>query len=131
MQKFKNRWEITSNWQLIFPVLGIIGLLISSFLLAKKLVTAILKLTETDDTYIIALFLLTIFFFIPLLGLTLKIFNTLEKKWNVSYRWELIAIFIAFAITGSTSARISDPILTLIGFHRETTNDWIYWPLRI
>ncbi|SEK57901.1 hypothetical protein SAMN04487910_0868 [Aquimarina amphilecti] len=131
MQKFKDRWEIQANWQLLFPALGLIGLLISSFLLSKRLVSGVFKLSETDESYILALSLITLFLFIPLLGLTLRIFNALEKKWNVTYRWELIAIFIAFAITGSTAARVSDPLLTLIGLSKETTSGWIYWPLRV
>ncbi|WP_378173335.1 DUF6787 family protein [Aquimarina sp. SS2-1] len=131
MQKFKDRWEINANWQLLFPFLGLIGLLISAFLISKRLVFGLLKLSATDDSYVLAVSLITIFLFIPLLGLTLRIFDALEKKWNVTYRWELIAIFIAFAITGSTAAQVSDPILTLLGLSRETTNGWIYWPLRI
>ncbi|MHA7059081.1 DUF6787 family protein [Aquimarina sp. M1] len=131
MQKFKDRWEIKANWQLLFPFLGLLGLLFSAFLLSKRIVSGILKLSETNDSFFIAVSLITIFLFIPLLGLTLKIFDALEKKWNVTYRWELIAIFIVFAITGSTAAGLSDPILTFIGLSRETTNGWIYWPLRI
>ncbi|MFD2562595.1 DUF6787 family protein [Aquimarina rubra] len=131
MQKFKDRWEIKANWQLLFPFLGLLGLLISAFLISKRLISGLLKLSETNDSYFLAVSLITIFIFIPLLGLTLKIFDALEKKWNVTYRWELIAIFIAFAITGSTAAQVSDPILTLLGLSRETTNGWIYWPLRI
>jgi len=130
MQKFKNRWEIRDNWQLIFPLLGIIGLLFSSYLISKR-ITAIFNLTERKEIYISMLTIITlVLFFILLIG-TLKIFTLLEKKWAVSYRWELIAIFIVFAITGSTAAKISDPILSLLGFHNESTNGWIYWPLRI
>ncbi|KAA1243684.1 DUF6787 family protein [Aquimarina sp. RZ0] len=131
MQKFKDRWEIKANWQLIFPLLGLIGLLFSSYLLSKRLTISVLKLSETDDAYILSLSLITLFFFIPLLGLTLKIFNALEKKWKINYRWELIAIFIAFAITGSTAAKISDPIISLLGLDRASTSGWIYWPVRI
>ncbi|WP_299437183.1 DUF6787 family protein [uncultured Aquimarina sp.] len=131
MQKFKDRWEINANWQLVFPVLGLIGLFISSFLLSKKLTSGVLKLSETHDSYFLTILVITLFLFIPLLGLTLKIFNALEKKWNITYRWELIAIFIAFAITGSTAARISDPIISLLGFQQEFTSGWLYWPLRI
>ncbi|MDH7445813.1 DUF6787 family protein [Aquimarina sp. 2201CG14-23] len=131
MQKFKDRWEISANWQLIFPVLGLTGLLFSSFLLSKKLTSGIFKLAESDNSYVISTSLITLFLFIILLVLTLKIFGALEKKWDVTYRWELIAIFIAFAITGSTAARISDPIISLLGFDRESTNGLIYWTLRI
>ncbi|WP_299252108.1 DUF6787 family protein [uncultured Aquimarina sp.] len=131
MQKFKDRWEIQANWQLLFPLLGLLGLSISSFLLSKRLVSGILKLTETHSFYFASITIVTILVFTLLLVFTLKIFGPLEKKWNVTYRWELIAIFIAFAVTGSTAARISDPIIQLIGFDTESTSGWIYWPLRI
>lgn len=131
MQKFKDRWEIKANWQLLFPLLGLTGLLLSSYLLSRKLTTSVLKLTETDEAYFLSISLITVFFFIPLLGLTLKIFSALEKKWKINYRWELIAIFIAFAVTGSTAAKISDPIISLLGLDRESTSGWIYWPIRI
>ncbi len=132
MQKFKNRWEIKDNWQLIFPFLGIIGLLFSAYLLSKRVAKGIFNFTETqEDVYMISISLITLILFVLLLIGTLKIFTVLEKKWKVSYRWELIAIFIVFAITGSTAAKISDPILSLLGLREESTNGWVYWPLRI
>ncbi|GAA3511516.1 hypothetical protein GCM10022393_26590 [Aquimarina addita] len=131
MEKFKDRWEIKANWQLIFPVLGLLGLVLSSYLISNKIVTSFLKVSEHQDAYLISLIILTIFFLIPLLGGTLWIFKILEKKWKVNYRWEMIAIFMVFAITGSTAAKISDPIISLLGFYRESTSGWIYWPLRI
>ncbi|MDY8135604.1 DUF6787 family protein [Aquimarina sp. 2201CG5-10] len=130
MQKFKDRWEINADWQLIFPLLGLVSLLFSGYLIGKY----ILKKTgiaETDTFYIGLVSALTILLSTFLLFITLKLFSKLETKWKVNYRWELIAIFIAFAVTGSTAARISDPIISFLGFTRETTNGWIYWPIRI
>lgn len=40
----------------------------------------------------------------------------LKERWNVSSNLQLTLIFIAFAITGSTSAYIIRPILHSIGF---------------
>lgn len=131
MQKFKDRWEIQANWQLIFPVLGVVSLLFSSFLLARGIISNFFTLSENKVLFIITISVISLLLFVVLLVITLKLFKALENRWNVTYRWELIAIFIAFAITGSTSARISDPILSLIGLSKETTNGWIYWPLRI
>ncbi len=130
MQKFKDRWEIQSSWQLLFPLLGLSGLLFSGYLLGKY----ILKSTgfiANDTAYIGLLSTITIFLTYIFLVVTLRLFEVLENKWKVTYRWELIAIFIAFAITGSTAARISDPIISFLGFHEETTNGWIYWSARI
>lgn len=131
MQKFKDRWEIKHNWQLLFPILGILSLLFSSYYVSKNILDAFSMISTDSFIYLGILSGLLLFLFFLFLYITLKLFNTLEKKWNVTYRWELIAIFIAFAITGSTSARISDPILTLIGLSRETTNAWLYWFMRI
>ncbi|WP_103068073.1 DUF6787 family protein [Aquimarina sediminis] len=130
MQKFKDRWEIKSNWQLIFPVLGLLSLAFSSYLLSIYILD-IIKIDQTDSMYLGILSTLILFFSFLFLFITLRLFKILRTKWAVSYRWELIAIFIAFAITGSTAARISDPILSFIGLQEETTNGWIYWSARI
>ena len=129
MQKFKERWEINASWQLIFPVLGLISLVFSSYLISKSIIKLIYVKSET--IYIglqiaIIVILSTLFLFV-----TLRLFRILAKKWEVTYRWELIAIFIAFAITGSTAARISDPILAFLGITNEMSIIWLYWVLRI
>ncbi len=129
MENFKNKWEIKKNWQLIFPVLGICSLVFSSYLISKNI--SELFTIENEIIHISLLLLLTLVFTLVFLYITLKIFEKLETKWDVAYRWELIAIFIVFAITGSTSARISDPIISFIGLSKETTSGWIYWPFRI
>ncbi|WP_062058014.1 DUF6787 family protein [Aquimarina longa] len=128
MQKFKERWEIKHNWQLLFPILGIASLLFSSYLISKYLLNSIYQ--PVDSIYIGLLSAIILFLTFLFLFITLKLFSVLETKWNVSYRWELIAIFIVFAITGSTAARISDPILSILGLHKGI-NSWIYWPIRI
>ena len=65
MQNFKERWQIQQNWQLIFPLLGIVGLLYSSFKLAKIFTgDANLFLTASITLVITyALLKLTLFFF--------------------------------------------------------------------
>lgn len=122
MNKLKENWEISSNWQLIFPLLGIVGLGYSSF----RLSSLFLK----EYNIIFNLLLSTIIFFL-LLKLTLLIFSKLEKKWNIKYRWELISIFLVFAITGSSSVFIGKPIIKLIGITKENLNSFLYWILYI
>jgi hypothetical protein len=95
MQKFKTRWEIQHNWQLLFPILGLTLLVYSSYKIAG------------------------IFF------------NRHEKKWIVTYKWEMIRIFLVFAITGSSSVFISKPIMKLIGITKENLNVFVYWLLYI
>ena len=113
MQKFKERWQITENWQLIFPIIGIIGLGYSSYKLAK-LITG----HSSVMIYGAVALLLT---FISL-QLCLFIFRKLETKWVVDQRWEIIRIFIVFAITGSSSLLVGRPIIQLLGITKENLN---------
>ena len=36
MKKFKEKWEIQQNWQLIFPFFGLIGLIYSGYKISKQ-----------------------------------------------------------------------------------------------
>ena len=53
----------------------------------------------------------------------------LKKKWNIESNWQLMVIFIVFAVTGSTAAKFAGPIVDLLGISGD--NPWVYWPLRI
>ena len=55
----------------------------------------------------------------------------LKQRWNIHSNMQLAVIFVVFAITGSTAAKFAGPFMELIGLYRETTNGWIYWPVRI
>ena len=55
----------------------------------------------------------------------------LEKKWVLDYRWEMIRVFIVFAITGSSSVFVGRPIMKLIGITKENLNPILYWVLFI
>jgi len=122
MQKFKQRWEIQQNWQLIFPVLGISVLVYSSYKLA-------LVFIKESNIYI------TIFSTIILSFLLLKfilfLFKKLEKKWVLTYKWEMIRVFIVFSITGTASIFVGRPIIRLFGITKENLNPVIYWILYI
>ncbi|WP_188463804.1 DUF6787 family protein [Bizionia arctica] len=122
MKTFKKHWEIQQNWQLIFPLLGILGLAYSSF----KLANAFLK----DYQIWIVLAASALIFFI-LLKFILFLFKKLETRWVVEYRWELIRIFIVFAITGTSSLFVGRPIIKLIGITQENLNVVVYWVLYI
>lgn len=122
LEKFKKRWEIHKNWQLIFPVIGLIGLSYSSY----KLAFAITSSYSEVITIII-----TIILFFILLKVTLFIFKKLEQKWVLKYKWEMIRVFIVFAITGSSSLVVGRPIIKLLGITKENLNPIIYWILFI
>jgi len=55
----------------------------------------------------------------------------LKQRWGITSNFQLIVIFIVFAITGSTSAYLSKPILEWIGITKDTTSLWLYYPLYI
>jgi hypothetical protein len=56
--------------------------------------------------------------------------NKLKTRWGVTSNWQLVVIFIVFAITGSTAAKFAAPLTELIGVKREM-GGWIYWPVRL
>lgn len=122
MKKFKENWDITRNWQFIFPFLGVIALGYSSF----KLAYAFLKNQNLLFTILASLII-----FYLLLKLILMIFNKLEKKWDVNYRWEMISIFLVFATTGSSSVFVARPLIKLAGINKENLPTYAYWILYI
>ncbi len=120
MQKFKEDWQIQKNWQLIFPIIGILGVVYSSFKLAKILTQELNFFLTLSVTLVLSYFFLK---------LCLFLFKKLEKKWVVQYRWEMIRIFIVFAITGSSSLLIGRPIIKAMGITKENLNIVLYWVL--
>ena len=125
MQKFKTRWEIQHNWQLLFPILAVIILSYSSYKLAG------IFFNRHETANIPYLIILGIVFYLLLLKFFLFCFKKLETKWVVKYKWEMIRIFLVFAITGSSSVFISKPIMKLIGITKENLNVVVYWILYI
>jgi len=55
----------------------------------------------------------------------------LKKRWGIDTNWQVMVILLVFSVTGYTSLLIAKPALTLVGLTQETTNPWIYRPLRI
>ncbi|MBT8394113.1 MAG: hypothetical protein KJN66_04595 [Bacteroidia bacterium] len=109
MKKFKKNWEISKNWQLLFPFLGLLGLLYTAY----KISLAIFKVNVLLN--VVATILL-FYVLIKVSGFTLK---KLENRWEVSERWQIIRIFIIFAITGTSSLYVSSPILNAIGLTKD------------
>ena len=122
LRNFKSRWKIQQNWQLIFPILGIIGLAYSAYKLAHVF---------TSEYHISFTIALSILFYVALLKLTLFIFKKLENKWILEYKWEMIRVFIVFAVTGSSSMFVGRPIMKFIGITKENLNPILYWVLFI
>lgn len=55
----------------------------------------------------------------------------LKERWGITSNIQIILILIVFAINGSLSAWLAKPAMELIGLYKESTNGFIYWPLRI
>lgn len=129
MEHFKQRWEITKNWQLIHPFLGLIAAALCGYLLARVILKSFIL--PDNSYYLMVLISGGLLLASVLIKISLWLFTKLYDRWKVKARWELIAIFLAFAITGSTAGKLSNPIMDLIGLDRSITNSWIYWPVRI
>ena len=54
-----------------------------------------------------------------------------KSKWGITSNTQLIIILIVFAITGSISVWIAEPLLSFIGLKKTTSSYWIFWPIRI
>lgn len=129
MQKIKQRWEIQKNWQILFPILGTILNLLAAYLVSRSLLLAFgLNNTVFEWPFAIGVMLII---HVMLIKFFLWCFKKLENKWKVDYKWEMIAIFIVFAITGSLSGKLAAPLVHLIGFDHENIHGAIYWTLRI
>ncbi|MGZ0017868.1 DUF6787 family protein [Yeosuana sp. AK3] len=122
VRRFKDYWNITSNWQFIFPILGVIVLFYSSY----KIANAFIK-----NQSIFLILLLSLIVVIILLKFTLFLFKKLETKWNLTYKWEFISVFLVFAVTGTSSIFIARPIIKLMGITKENLNLFVYWVLYI
>lgn len=53
----------------------------------------------------------------------------LKQRWGIKHNYQLVVIFIVFAVTGSSSAYLSKPVLEWFGFKRDLFSPFIYWPL--
>ena len=140
MKKFKAKWQITHNWQLLFPLIGILILCYSCLKLTRSI-----NIESVDNkfspywkellpqkpyliTYILGALLFTLLYFI-FLKIVLYAIYKLEGKWVVNQRWELIRIFIVFAITGSSSMFVGRPFIQWIGITKDNLYPFFYWLL--
>ena len=52
--------------------------------------------------------------------------NKLKKRWGITSNYQLVVIFVVFAINGSLSARISYFLMGLLGMTKENTHWALY-----
>ncbi|MCK0159491.1 DUF6787 family protein [Allomuricauda sp. F6463D] len=129
MQKLKQRWEIQKNWQMVFPILGMLLVFLTSYMISRSF----LHLFGLNNTYIEWIFTIgaTLVLYLLLVKFFIWCFRKLEGKWKVDYKWEMIAIFIVFAITGSASGKLAGPLVHWMGLDDDNVHVMVYWVLRI
>ena len=129
MNRIKERWDIVQAWHYLFPILGFVMTLATAYYIARRILHSFgLNNTFWEWPFSIVVTLIGHFLAIRFF---LWCFEKLKHKWVTEYRWEMIAIFIVFAITGSLSAKLAAPLLKVLGIHAENISAWVYWPLRI
>ncbi len=120
MEKFKAHWEIQHNWQLMFPVFGLLILAYSAFKITNLIF---------NSFGIVFISITSAILLVVLVKFILFLFKKLEKKWALNYRWEMIRVFMVFAVTGSSSLFIGRPVIKLLGITKENLNLTLYWIL--
>ena len=110
MNDFKAKWQIDNNWQLIAPLTGVLLSFFSGYRIAYRLL---------ESEHLILLVITTLISSIVIIKLSVFVINKLENKWVVKQKWELIRIFIVFAL------------INWIGLSLETLPSTIYWLLFI
>ncbi len=54
-----------------------------------------------------------------------------KERWNIQSNGQLFVILVVFAVTGSSAAYLSKPILALFGIVKNEVPHWLYYPLYI
>lgn len=55
----------------------------------------------------------------------------LKERWGIESNFQIIIIFIVFAINGSLAMYITNPLMNFLQISKETTAPLLYWPIRI
>ena len=55
----------------------------------------------------------------------------LKQRWGLTSNFQVLLIIIVFSINGSFAAFIAGPLTEFVGLTKETTNPWLFWPVRI
>ena len=122
MEKFKQHWEISKNWQFIFPITGFLILIYSAFKIARLIFGTTNGMLLVLGTAILTFLLLKFFLFL---------FKKLENKWILDYKWEMIRVFMVFAVTGSSSLFVGRPVIKWLGITQNNLSPFLYWTLYI
>ncbi|WP_417360227.1 DUF6787 family protein [Galbibacter sp.] len=55
----------------------------------------------------------------------------LKQRWGISSNFQLVVIFVVFAITGSASAKLAGPFTELLGISSDSIHPILYWVVRL
>lgn len=121
-------WQMKSKNLLAILLAGLVGIMYVSFKISHTFMSL---LDLSFFLHIIGVGVLSLAFTYIFKNFILMLFDKVEKRWGVKYKWELIVIFIVFSITGSSSILIGRPVLKLVGITTENLNMYMYYPLFI
>ncbi|MEM0933105.1 MAG: prolipoprotein diacylglyceryl transferase, partial [Bacteroidota bacterium] len=87
MEKVKQRWDITERWQYLFPILGVVLMVITAYIISRRLV----HLFNLNNTWSEWVFTIAVgcTLYIVMLKVFLWCFKKLAHKWPVAQRWEM------------------------------------------
>ncbi len=51
----------------------------------------------------------------------------LKERWGIQSNFQIIIIFLVFAITGSSSVYVAKPVLSFLGIERSAFPDGMWW----
>ncbi|RZJ28893.1 MAG: diacylglyceryl transferase, partial [Flavobacterium sp.] len=54
-----------------------------------------------------------------------------KTRWGIKSNLQLAIIIVVFAVTGSSAAYLSKPILAWFGVSKAEVSGWVYYPLYI
>lgn len=57
--------------------------------------------------------------------------SKLKERWGVTSNFQVVLIIIVFSLNGSFATYIAKPATAFFGLHSETSNPWLFWPVRI
>lgn len=55
----------------------------------------------------------------------------LKQRWGLKTNLDIIAVLCVFAINGSFAAYIGKPLMASLNLSIQTTNPWLYYPVKI
>ncbi|MDG1822417.1 MAG: diacylglyceryl transferase [Flavobacteriaceae bacterium] len=55
----------------------------------------------------------------------------LKKRWGIHTNTQLVIIFVVFAVTGSSAAKLATPLTEFFGITKDSSSAFVYWFARI